>query len=183
MTDSWCCSCFCELPLDAWPAHSPECLGGAFSQIHIQHSLGRTGQQVRVLRSRFANQVAGGVSIQFIGACVPKEMGRYATLVVIATSSRNGGVCPAGTRLKSQGTRRCPDTHQYPVATLLMEVKFRVPTTTGTVTLSSGAASTMHADFFNAWDQDELTALVDSCINAYPFSPENPKPAKCEQRE
>jgi hypothetical protein len=69
------------------------------------------------------------------------------------------------------------------VATLLMEVKFRVPTTTGTVTLSSGAASTMHADFFNAWDQDELTALVDSCINAYPFSPENPKLAKCEQRE
>jgi hypothetical protein len=84
---------------------------------------------------------------------------------------------------QSDGTRRCPDTHPYPVATLLMEVKFRVPTTTGTVTLSSGAASTMHADFFNAWDQDELTALVDSCINAYPFSPENPKPAKCEQRE
>ena len=84
---------------------------------------------------------------------------------------------------QSDGTKRCPDTHPYPVATLLMEVKFRVPTTTGTVTLSSGAASTMHADFFNAWDQDELTALVDSCINAYPFSPENPKPAKCEQRE
>jgi hypothetical protein len=41
----------------------------------------------------------------------------------------------------------------------------------------------MHADFFNACDQDELTALVDSCINAYPFSPENPKLAKCEQRE
>ena len=62
-----------------------------------------------------------------------------------------------------------------------MEVKFRVPTTSGTVTLSSGAASTMHADFFNAWDQQKLTALVDRCINAYPFSPENPKPAQCRQ--
>ena len=53
---------------------------------------------------------------------------------------------------QGDGTRRCPDTHPHPVATLLMEVKFRVPTTSGTVALSSGAASTMHADFFNAWD-------------------------------
>ena len=36
----------------------------------------------------------------------------------------------------------------------------------------------MHADFFNAWDQQKLAALVDSCINAYPFSGENPKPVK-----
>ena len=39
--------------------------------------------------------------------------------------------------------------------------------------------STMHADFFNAWDQQKLAALVDGCINAYPFSPENPKPVEC----
>jgi hypothetical protein len=37
----------------------------------------------------------------------------------------------------------------------------------------------MHADFFNAWDQQKLAALVDSCINAYLFSGENPKPVKC----
>jgi hypothetical protein len=80
------------------------------------------------------------------------------------------------------GTKQCPDTHPYPVATLTMEVKFKIPTTSGTVTLSSGEASTMHADFFNAWTpQSTLEDLVDRCINAYPFSPENPKPAKCRQ--
>jgi hypothetical protein len=88
--------------------------------------------------------------------------------------------------LQSDGTKQCPISHPNPVATLTMEVKFKIGTTSGTVKLSSdpqGAppGSTMHADFFNAWDQEKLTALVESCINAYPFSPENPKPAKCRQ--
>jgi hypothetical protein len=82
------------------------------------------------------------------------------------------------------GTKLCPSTHPTPIATLTMEVKFNIGTTSGTVTLSSdhGAppGSTMHADFFNAWEQDKLTALVESCINAHPFS-ENPKPANCRQ--
>ena len=82
------------------------------------------------------------------------------------------------------GTKLCPDTHPNPVATLTMEVKFKIGTASGTVMLSSdhGAppGSTMHADFFNAWDQEKLTALVESCINAYPFT-ENPKPANCRQ--
>jgi uncharacterized protein DUF1996 len=83
------------------------------------------------------------------------------------------------------GTKLCPDdTHPYPIAALTMEVKFKIGTTSGTVSLSSdkGApgGSTMHADFFNAWDQDRLTALVESCINAYPFTAE-PKPNKCRQ--
>ena len=82
------------------------------------------------------------------------------------------------------GTKLCPDTHPNPIATLTMEVKFKIGTASGTVMLSSdhGAppGSTMHADFFNAWDQDKLTALVESCINAYPFT-ENPKPANCRQ--
>jgi Domain of unknown function (DUF1996) len=80
------------------------------------------------------------------------------------------------------GTKQCPDTHPNPVATLTMEVKFKIPTTSGTVTLSSGDASTMHADFFNAWTpQSTLKDLVDCCINANLFTPENPKPAKCRQ--
>ena len=82
------------------------------------------------------------------------------------------------------GTKLCPDTHPNPIATLTMEVKFKIGTTSGTVSLSSdhGAppGSTMHADFFNAWDQDKLTALVESCINAYPFTAE-PKPANCRR--
>lgn len=78
------------------------------------------------------------------------------------------------------GTMGCPRTHPRPVPALAMAVRFSVPTTSGTVTLSSGAASTMHADFFNGWNQEKLAALVSSCINAYPFSAANPKPARCK---
>ena len=86
--------------------------------------------------------------------------------------------------LQSDGTKLCPDTHPIPVAALTMEVKFKIGTASGTVKLSSdpqGAppGSTMHADFFNAWDQQKLTTLVESCINAYPFS--SGKPATCKQ--
>jgi hypothetical protein len=35
----------------------------------------------------------------------------------------------------------------------------------GTITLSSGAAYTMHADWFNAWDQPTLDTFVQGCIN------------------
>lgn len=81
---------------------------------------------------------------------------------------------------QSDGTKQCPTTHPTPVPALTMDVRFKIPTTSGTVTLSSGAASTMHADYFNAWDQQKLGALVAGCINAYPFSPENPKPVECK---
>jgi hypothetical protein len=81
---------------------------------------------------------------------------------------------------RSDGTWRCPTTHQKAVPALSMNVHFPIPTTSGKVTLSSGAASTIHADFFNAWDQQKLAALVRSCIKAHPFSTKNPKPARCK---
>jgi hypothetical protein len=80
----------------------------------------------------------------------------------------------------ADAVKQCPASHPTPVPALSIDVRFPIPTTSGTVTLSSGAASTMHADFFNAWDQQKLAALVDSCINAYPFSSENPKPVECQ---
>ena len=86
--------------------------------------------------------------------------------------------------LQSDGTKVCPVTHPHPVAALTMEVKFKIGTASGTVSLSSdhGApgGSTMHADFFNAWDQQKLTTLVEDCINAYPFTA-SPKPAYCRR--
>src|SRR5215218_5861559 len=86
---------------------------------------------------------------------------------------------------QSEGTWRCPTTHQKPVPALSMNVHFPIPTASGKVTLSSDMTgdppgSTIHADFFNAWDQQKLAALVRRCINAYPFSTKNPKPAQCK---
>jgi hypothetical protein len=63
------------------------------------------------------------------------------------------------------GTRSCPDTHPIPVPTLTLNANFPIPKTSGRVTVSSGAVSTMHADFWNTWDQTELERLVRECIN------------------
>jgi hypothetical protein len=79
--------------------------------------------------------------------------------------------------LQSDGTRQCLATHPLPVPTLTVNANFPIPETSGTVTLSSGAASTMHADFWNTWDQTELERLVVECINN--GSPSDPHPEQC----
>ena len=80
--------------------------------------------------------------------------------------------------LQSNGTRLCPDTHPILVPTLVLNANFPIPRTSGRVTLSSGAASTMHADFWNTWDQTELERLVVECINN--GSPSDPHPGSVE---
>lgn len=76
------------------------------------------------------------------------------------------------------GRVRCPRSHPRPVPVLTMNVTFDLPEPSGQVTLSSGGASTMHADFFNAWDQEELDRLVVNCINK--VSPSKPRPDDCQ---
>jgi Domain of unknown function (DUF1996) len=83
----------------------------------------------------------------------------------------------ARTVLASDGIRRCPNSHPIPVPTLTINANYNIPTTTGKVTLSSGAATTMHADFWNTWKQTTLQQLVQSCINA--VAPSEPRPEEC----
>jgi Domain of unknown function (DUF1996) len=53
--------------------------------------------------------------------------------------------------------------HALPQISLI----YRYPTTGGTgATLASGGQLSGHADFFNAWRQSDLQALVDGCLNA-----------------
>jgi hypothetical protein len=76
----------------------------------------------------------------------------------------------------------CPSDHPYPVPRLQTNFLFKASqlTTKGKPTLSSGDYSTMHVDFFNAWDQRKLEDLVARCINAAPsFTATKPKPADC----
>jgi hypothetical protein len=77
------------------------------------------------------------------------------------------------------GSAGCPSTHPYPVPRLQTNFLFRIPTTKGKPTLSSGAYSTMHVDFFNAWQEGTLEDLVARCINKAPFTSRNPKPKDC----
>ena len=71
--------------------------------------------------------------------------------------------------------------YPYAVPRLQMNFLFKdtILTKRGQPTLSSGPYSTMHVDFFNAWDQPKLEDLVARCINAGPFSATKPKPADC----
>ena len=77
------------------------------------------------------------------------------------------------------GKATCPTSHPYPVPRLQTNVEFPIPATRGTPKLSSGAYSTMHADFFNAWDQQRLDELVQLCINKAPFTATNQKDPQC----
>ena len=81
------------------------------------------------------------------------------------------------------GSAGCPSNY-IPVPRLQTNFQFPMPTTRGKVKLSSdhpGAppGSTMHADFFNAWQEGTLEDLVERCINGGPFTASNPKDADC----
>jgi hypothetical protein len=95
-------------------------------------------------------------------------------------------------RLKDGDMRVCPSDHPIPVPTLTVNINFPMPTISGTVVLSSGDASTIHADFWNTWNQDAawsktggtdgkhfggLKALVVNCIND--VSPDQVRPTPC----
>ena len=81
--------------------------------------------------------------------------------------------------MQDNGVKKCPSTHPIPVPMLQTNFQFPIPTTRGKPTLSSGEYSTMHADFFNAWQEGALEDLVARCINAAPFTTSNPKPTDC----
>jgi hypothetical protein len=61
--------------------------------------------------------------------------------------------------------RSCPATHPVVLPRLIIRISW--PISNGTdVTLASGPTYTLHADFFNAWDETVQSQLVDQCINA-----------------
>src|SRR5919107_1472070 len=71
--------------------------------------------------------------------------------------------------MQDTGVKKCPSTHPIPVPMLQTNFQFPIPTTRGKPTLSSGEYSTMHVDFFNAWQEGTLEDLVARCINKAPF--------------
>ncbi|GAB3228841.1 DUF1996 domain-containing protein [Glycomyces halotolerans] len=59
----------------------------------------------------------------------------------------------------------CPGSHPVPVPMLEFKIHFPVNGDMSRVRLASGAASSWHYDFFNAWEPETLEALVVHCIN------------------
>ncbi len=59
----------------------------------------------------------------------------------------------------------CPATHPVPVPMVEFKISWPVSGNLSDVSFSSGRGYSFHYDFFNAWDQDVLTALVQHCVN------------------
>ena len=61
---------------------------------------------------------------------------------------------------------RCPAGFPHALPRLIIRTEYPVGAAGGAITLSSGPTYTAHGDFWNTWDQDKLSALVDNCLNA-----------------
>jgi hypothetical protein len=60
----------------------------------------------------------------------------------------------------------CPSTHPRVLPRVIFRLEYPVGTTSAGITLSSGPSYTIHADFWNTWDQAKLRSLVSGCLNA-----------------
>ena len=61
----------------------------------------------------------------------------------------------------------CPTAYPHAMPTIRTNIVYKVGTSTGNITLASGFVTSVHGDFFNAWDQDVLEGLVRDCLNAH----------------
>jgi hypothetical protein len=59
----------------------------------------------------------------------------------------------------------CPADHPVALPQLVLVIRYGV-NGSGNVVAASGGQYSGHADFVNAWDETELTSLVDYCLNA-----------------
>lgn len=59
----------------------------------------------------------------------------------------------------------CPATHPTVLPRLIERFEYPVGTSSSGITLASGNVYSVHADFWNTWDQRALQALVDRCLN------------------
>ncbi len=59
----------------------------------------------------------------------------------------------------------CPTTHPVHIPQLTFAITYPISGTDHELTLASGSTYGLHSDFFNAWNQDELTDKVELCLH------------------
>lgn len=60
---------------------------------------------------------------------------------------------------------RCPSAFPKALPRVIIRLEYPVGTTTGKITIASGATYTAHGDFWNTWNQTRLNRLVTDCLN------------------
>jgi hypothetical protein len=63
------------------------------------------------------------------------------------------------------GMGKCPASHPWGTPSISMMLVYPLNTDTDGITLASGTYASMHGDFFNAWDENELARRVRDCID------------------
>jgi len=66
----------------------------------------------------------------------------------------------------SDQRNRCPASHPKHLPPVIYYIEYFVGTDWTTIELSSGGTSSVHADFWNTWDQPMLDRMVRDCFNA-----------------
>ena len=69
----------------------------------------------------------------------------------------------------------CPRTHPRVLPRLIFRIEYPVGKTTGRITLASGPSYTIHADFWNTWQQAALNRLVLKCLRVGTDCGNNPQ--------
>jgi hypothetical protein len=59
----------------------------------------------------------------------------------------------------------CPTDHPVALPRVIYRFEYPVGTDSSGITLASGPTYTVHADFWNTWDQTDLDGLVQNCLN------------------
>jgi hypothetical protein len=71
---------------------------------------------------------------------------------------------------------RCPADHPFILPRLIIRLEYPVGTDSSGITLSSGPTYTAHGDFWNTWNQTDLTTFVNRCLNTGTDCGTNPTP-------
>jgi hypothetical protein len=146
-----------RLPLTAWPAHLKILAGDSHATSPQSTSVVYWG-------------CGDGSSVSKVSAppqCRPGDTGL--TIHVIFPDCWNGRDTNSPDHKSHMAYSKggtCPPA--YPVSLPRLIARFQWANqfpNPASITLSSGPAYTLHADFWNAWDQARLTQLVDYCIN------------------
>ncbi|MFC5924103.1 DUF1996 domain-containing protein [Micromonospora vulcania] len=62
-------------------------------------------------------------------------------------------------------TGACPKSHPVPVPSVSFVISYPLSANTDGISLASGTSFSMHADFFNAWQDEALAARVRNCLD------------------
>lgn len=114
--------------------------------------------------------VAWSCGVSAVRSVVPTSCPARSSLRLLVTfpdcwdGERTWSSSPGDRHVVYSSAGECPDSHPVALPQLQLAVD-HPPVDPEGLSLSSGAITTGHADFWNAWDQDKLVTEVEHCLH------------------